>query len=420
MRILYCDDVRDRAAEVAQAISRARPDATVETVIGDDLTAALQSLFRRVRDAIDAPAQYSEKYDSVFDAADLVIVDNNLAELDIAGARQTAEAVIGFIRAFTHASYYVSLNKNSDRDFDLRFLVGDAESRADIALNTTHLEIGGLWSHGARGAPTDFRPWYWPRLDEAPTQRRAQVAFVLENLDKPVLRSLDLPVADEAFALLSSHARGSLSELKEDVRHVTFADVFETSSRSLPAREERLRLLSAFREGNGEIGAVIARVVAADLDMWLRRDVLAPQEILVDLPHLLSRMPFLLGDGVSDVKRWNEAVAATTAPFGLDPELFDKYLKAAQFKHAIWHPTPAFHWPTVKANDALDQLFFTSNQESWADVVFCEDRSQFVPRHSANESLHHREFLAEFDGPWRRRSVTRIDPMRYAPMSLLD
>ena len=47
---------------------------------------------------------------------------------------------------------------------------------------------------------------------------------------------------------------------------------------------------------------IIARVVAAYIDRWFRRDVLGPQEALVDLPHLLMRLPFLLGEKAGDLR----------------------------------------------------------------------------------------------------------------------
>ena len=63
---------------------------------------------------------------------DIVILDNNLAELTIPGARHTAESIAGYIRAFTNIPYIVSLNKNPDIDFDLRYLMGDRHTQADV------------------------------------------------------------------------------------------------------------------------------------------------------------------------------------------------------------------------------------------------------------------------------------------------
>ena len=103
---------------------------------------SLTSLFDNVSSVLNGgsmPDQGLEATD--FDGFDLVIVDNNLTGLDLDGARLTAETIIGYLRAFTDVPYIVSLNKNLHVDFDLRFLFGDYQSLADLALNAqTSLE----------------------------------------------------------------------------------------------------------------------------------------------------------------------------------------------------------------------------------------------------------------------------------------
>ena len=118
----------------------------------------------------------------MFDTVDTVLIDNNLAHLDISGTRLTGESIIGYIRCFSAVPYVVSLNKNPDVDFDLQDLVGDHETRADVALNVDHLAVPGLWdrSHHKEG---EFLPWYWPELTNAPERRRKQIAFVNERFE---------------------------------------------------------------------------------------------------------------------------------------------------------------------------------------------------------------------------------------------
>jgi hypothetical protein len=113
-----------------------------------------------------------------------------------------------------------------------------------------------------------FRPWYWPRLKDVAARRRQQIDFVQRRLDKPILSSFNFPKG--AVEVLSRHAAGALSPSASlysgDVERVTFRDVFSAWGRSLPAEDDRDNLI---KKG---AGGIIARVVAADLDFWFRRE----------------------------------------------------------------------------------------------------------------------------------------------------
>jgi hypothetical protein len=161
----------------------------------------------------------------------------------------------------------------------------------------------------------------------------------------------------------------------------------------------------------------MSRIVAADIDLWFRRDILGPQEPLVDIPHLLMRMPFLLGKRANDVNEWNKSAAADKPPYGLEQKLYDDHLAKVKFEHDVWVPVACFSWPKLKADEKLNELFFTAKEGDWADVVFCEDRSAFFERSPKNGGVVPTEFPAEFEGPWSRRHVARIDGVQYAPRS---
>ena len=112
------------------------------------------------------------------------MIDNNLTHLKVSGGRLTAESIAGYIRAFTTGTYIISVNKNPDVDFDLRFLIGDYNTRTDLALNETHLGNRALWTGDPRDADDGFIPWYWPHLDGVAKRRKEQIAFVHERLDE--------------------------------------------------------------------------------------------------------------------------------------------------------------------------------------------------------------------------------------------
>ena len=347
---------------------------------------------------------------------------------EIEGARLTAEAVAGYIRAFSQAPYIVSINKNPDVDFDLRYLIGDYATRTDLALNSRHLSNPALWTRGREDAVNGFLPWYWPRLLDAGPARRTKVEFVKAHLGQSICDALGLTADD--FSFLSRQARSLLSHAEEtrdaDMERpeqtgatATFREVFLASGRSLPNKEERNALDHKLQRGEDSAATIIARAVTADIDLWFYRDVLGPQEALVDIPHLLMRMPFLLGNNASDINHWNMAVDTATGdpPFGLNEALFDTHLEQTLFGQGEWSTPPCFWWPKLRENDELNSHFSDRNGVTWADVVFCEDRSEFLSLDPNSDTPPPVEFVAQFEGSWNRRYVADIDGVRYVPKS---
>ena len=424
MNILVCDDIKERGNETLEQIRAAKiPRATSRLACGVELGRAITSLFERAEPVLDgrndSPSRESE--DTIFDSPDfdILILDNNLADLNISGARHTAESIAGYIRAFTRIPYIVSLNKNPHVDFDLRYLVGDYETRADLALNTEHLSNRELWTGHSKTSAHRFLPWYWPALNEVPTKRRKQIDFVKKHFDDPVLTALSFP--EEQMEYLSRHAKGALSPEIDDssMKSVTFKQFFETSCRSLPIRQERKNITKLFDSQTHAVRIlarnVVARVVAAEIDKWIRRDLLGPQDVLVDVPHLLMRMPFLLGEEADKLKQWNAAVLSKRRPFGFSENIYTKHLSRAKFKSDNWVKSPCFWWQILKADEKLNDLFFRSKVE-WKEAVFCEDTSRFesVPDEEIDSP---KEFLTEFESAWNRRHVTIIESKRYTPWS---
>ncbi len=423
MRVLVCDDIADRQDEVVQRILDAgqpRPEA----ITGDALSAELTQLFKSARQSLADPKSFADR-DSRFHDVDLVILDNNLTHLPGDGPLLTAESIAGYIRTFTNAKYVVSLNANLDVDFDLRFLVGDFSSRADLALNTPHLTNPSLWSGNVAAAVNGFLPWYWPRLEESPGRRRAQIEFVTKHLDDPIMQALGFE--SSVVNLLSLHAKGALSPVavadgepsanSRPIDKITFRDVFIAKDRSLPIKADREMFSKSEEANDGHLREVLARVVAADIDMWFRRDITGPQEALLDIPHLLMRFPFFLGERVSVAEEWNKVLLAGTAPYGLEEQLYEQHLAKARFEHDEWVKTACFRWPVLRDDEDLNKRFLTIKEGDWPDVVFCEDRSQFIAL--SDQKAKPVEFTAEFEGSWARRYIARIDGVRYAPLTRL-
>lgn len=421
MKILVCDDEPKRCEQISAAIREAglpEPDKLVDTEQSKKFSDELKKLFANVDNCIKNPTTCKSVEMPKFDDAEIVILDNNLAHLDVAGARLTAESIAGYIRAFTKARYVISVNKNPDVDFDLRYLVGDYSTKADLTLNDKHLANRALWSGKPEDANDGFLPWYWPNLSTVAQRRSKQIEFVRNHLNVPVVEAMEFPA--EALSFLSLHAKGALCP-DEDIpfEKVRFRDVFVSRDRSLPSKKEREAILEAGTQRNAALLDIIARIVAADIDLWFRRDVLGPQESLVDIPHLLSRFPFLLGNRAKDINEWNKCVGVDTVPYGLDKKLYNDHLAGQEFKHRFWVPTSCFWWPKLKSDEKLNSYLFEAKESEWADVVFCEDRSVFVERAPKNGEQAPFIFAAEFEGSWRERYISRIQGIHYAPRSRL-
>src|ERR1051325_6509386 len=121
MKILVCDDEEGRSNDIANSIHDG-VGIVPERLVGQLLTDVLEGLRKGINACMEKPNECKPLPQLPFGDFDIVVLDNNLAHLDSTGARLTAEAIIGNIRAFTEVPYIISLNKNTEVDFDLRFL----------------------------------------------------------------------------------------------------------------------------------------------------------------------------------------------------------------------------------------------------------------------------------------------------------
>ena len=406
-RILICDDREDGCDDAIRQLEKVGRADGAATLYGDFLREVLSTLFEGTGELLRGGAD-SEKFKIPKDLAgfDLVIFDNNLADLDFGGARLTAESIIGHLRAFTDAAYIISLNKNPNVDFDLRHLFGDHDSIADLALNTSHLSRPRLWG----GQDDDFAPWYWPCLPDAAARRTEQIDFVRRSLDRTVWDALNFP--DEAADYMSRRSKALASRLsrRETVREVTFRDVFDANG-SLD-REATENMDSLARESVTCAVEAVCRVAAAEVERWIRREILAPQDVLVDLPHLVTRMPSLLGDKSSDLAEWNRVAVSTEEPYGLDGVAYRDHVGSTRFQPDFWLSAPCFWWPTLKASAELRRQLFESKVD-WPDAVFCEDVSAFV----AMDTLSPVEIEADIEGSWPRRYIAQKAEVNFSPRS---
>ena len=387
VKILVCDD------QDPDSIVEAVPEAVIEKPDHWEparLAENLDGLFENANSVFGQEG--NKETNSEFDEYDLILLDFGLTALEAFPHRLTAEHVAGYIRALTSASYVISLNKLPNVDFDLKYLLGDFDTKADLALNTGHLSSKGLWN----GEPDkgEFCPWYWPRLQDAAKRREAQIEIVRNHMKAPILATLNFP--EQAIRELAPQSLAFLSPLVEEgesleyVGEATFWKHFLHSSRTL-SEDDRSGLLGVKK---GELGAcdppndeaiieIVSRVVAGELDFWFRRDILGPQKLLIDAPHLQMKYRFRPNErGAPNLDEWSRVANEWQAPYGLDLDFF-RTVKDAEFRpEFVWTDKPCFWLPIIESNEDFDMLA-DENDERQTEIVYCEDIRSFVRRNEA-------------------------------------
>ena len=148
----------------------------------------------------------------------------------------------------------------------------------------------------------------------------------------------------------------------------------------------------------------IARIAAARIGKWLNGMVLQGQDILVDAPHLVSRLPSLVSSGLEKVEDWNRVASFEQADeLGLDP-----VIKSYRFKHEDWLTRPAWYWRGVSNDMEINEVAdpWTMEKPRW---VFCEDISKYIPLKEA------KRFIADLESPFVHRFVKEVEGITYIP-----
>ncbi|MDQ8754734.1 hypothetical protein RCO27_00695 [Sphingosinicella sp. LHD-64] len=419
------------AGKIAEAVIAGCPDAIVDAPDIEALMNRLDAFFKVVRAYANGTGAAPDDVNAAaFDDYDIIIVDNNLSGATSTGPRLTAEGVAGNLRAFFETPYVISLNKNPSVDFDLRHQIGDHETKADLALNEPHLRNKRLWHVGEQ--PSDdnsadpFAPWYWPALRDVADRRRAQIAFVDAKMDDPILTALKFPAS--ALDLIPGRAIAYLSPQEERDGNPTFWQHFKTSNRSLIA-DDRARIVfpdkdeaeikTLFKDleqspTEPSIRRIISRVVAAEIDHWIRRDILGLQDVLMDAPHLQMRVGFRSAANEPSLEELDATAQNPNEPFGLEAEFYNAVASQHRFESDCWLPRDgAFWWSEIENDKAYSEM--VSRPRS-VGAVFCEDVRAFK---NVQDSPDIGKFVPEGGKPWLPRFVSQLTGFNYSPRSLL-
>lgn len=377
-KVVIFDDEDDRRRKWAERLFAVKgfPEGFEVLVVDDCAFRADLGTLRARRKNSRNKEEISDQ-GTLFDSADILIIDYDLFGLD-----ETGEEVAYLARCFSNCGVIVAVNRFAQKGFafDLT-LQGHLESYADLNLLSDQLFDPGLWS--ARWE--EFRPWYWPLLPNAVGAFEERVKELTNSLDRRILEFLDIkPLVQEIFPV------GALEFISSE--EATFRSFVEKSGNALRAKDQVVT------------DQAYARIAAARISKWLERLVLPGQNILVDAAHLLERYPSLFKGGSPD------QLIGWPHPHELmfpDESILDTAkIESHRFLMSAWLSRTAWYWPLVSECKQISEV-----ANPWAprpQLAFCEDTSRFVHPDEATE------FVAKVDSPFVRRFVSARD-LKYGP-----
>ncbi len=396
MRIVVCDDENAPRDDWVEAIKALNPRSAVDQ-IGRDESGELTKLVGR-RFALRS----GEDVDwtaGLIDQADVLVVDYDLTLIS-KDARHTGEEVARLARMFSTCGYVIVMNQYPGVGFDLT-LKGHLESYADLNIDAELIETPALWKGKDFGG---FSPWHWSDLIEITASRKVIAERMLEGeaFEASVFDFIGMP--SSAQARLSDTASGFVDTAGKDAGPIETTTIREfLASLSEHKDLEHLRVHKPI---------FAARTAVARLAKWLSRVVLGGQDVLVDVPHLLARMPYLRNPNLEVPKTiddWNRLVDR-----GAEAVHEEVLSQAFWAGGRDWIGKDAFWWSELASMDLVDDLRDAYDFEEVPDMVFAEDTSRFIEAEGATE------FRAGFHNIYDRRYIERpVGSIIYAPRKRL-
>jgi hypothetical protein len=385
LKVVFIDDDDRFLDRCRERFSDSAPTGSVEIEKND------RDETRRAVRALDEMRKEMRKQKKVvklrgaelFDDADIVFVDYDLLTLEETTAL-TGEDIAYLLRCFATCGIVVLLNPPDlgTNFFDLR-LRRPFESWADVVLGADQLENSWLWAK----KPSGFAPWLWPNLPDAVSRRRKQIKEAEGALDKSVLDLVGIP-AEARIAM--DHIMGEPVAASARDQFYSLRD-FVIDSNYCVHRKDRKDAKEAFEQDDQRV----AHIGASRLSMWLEHVVLPTQSVLIDAPHLVSRLPGLLAGPLKNRTTWNRVCRRDHE--SLKDVLNERPLNAFRMKKQHWLSRPAWFWPLIAGAASYSELAAVDE----VPFVFCEDTSVFVDRDDAHR------FVADVPAPAGFRFVEK-------------
>lgn len=379
-KVLICDDTTKVGARLAGKVRKAAPEdlyCVLKAPANGDVQNAIKEVFARQSAVLRGHQR--DRSACLFDEANILILDYDLLYVDEEHARHTGESLARLVRLFSDADVIVVYNQFQGAHFDLS-LRGHLSSHADLNLQADLLGNPGLWID----PPWEgFRPWHWQTLHRAVETQRARQALVVEHFDRAIVDVLGM--REEDLLCLSDTAVGFIAP----------------DSRNLEGLRKHTFKSFASTVGNVDNDAA-CRFVASRIGKWLERQVLGPQNVLIDLPHLIQRFPFLWEDDLANPAIWTAAVCG-----GED-------VKRRVPEGCWFEPAGLLSRPAIWSSRLLEQAGIRETRASFdyshvPTLVFLEDTSSFGKLQKATQ------FRAGHHNAYDRRFAKCVAGKVYAP-----
>ena len=397
MKICVWDDETEFASDWVEQIDTLLHDNDVEVVAHDRkvIDGELQLLHDRRRAYLESDEIVVPDGASQLDNTDILIVDNDLFALEHF-SDFSAEMVANRARVYTTCGYVVVLNSSPDLDFNLS-LLGHTDSKADLHINDRFVADDGLWLTCPKGGGT-FRPWHWPLLQAAARLYKERVTELRDFLasdegDMPILDYFGFE--EDAKNRLSRSARAFLHP-KRRAEEVSFYDFLLGNARAVDVKDGDQVIK---KRDNGKISQICVHRISKLLD----RLILGPQDVLVDLPHLVEKLPFLIPPDQQDNPEFWSSMAQLK---GAQTQQLVDDISPFQFERKVWFDRPVFWWGRLDTEENLDKMLAASDSNP-KQLVFCEDASafhesvecqRFVAAHHSMSDNRFVRWLSDFDG----------------------
>lgn len=396
IKVLILDDEYDRALGWK---------ATVSDYIDGDVTVFTREEVSQVISELHAArlksraGVYAEV--SAISEYDLLIIDYDLLGLETenAAAWSTGAEVAYAARLMCPIGPIVVVNQFGTSSFDLT-MKRTIASYADFDVGSTQITARGLWSSNGFN---DFRPWSWPNLNVEASRFKSMYELIKENLDKSVISFLAFDLQDFEAPNFLSHEMAGLLGIKQGS---------EISFRELAKKVSGVSVYNILEKDQAIVDSMpdeqLARLATCIVWRWLEKVVLPSQLVIIDLPHLVSRFPWILSSS-SDLGAWEELRTLGTPQGlieGLDECLYD---------HQDLFSRPVYWLEKVRRTFPMPDEFEISETP---DLVFCEDSSSFVAR---DDAVSFPSDLAGFDNERWVKNDLKCEgrDVNYEPQSYL-
>lgn len=387
--VLICDDEPDQAEIWIEEVEKCAPKNTYDILkppSNEEVSGAMKEILLRrgaVREGVGR-----QRGECLFDEVDILVIDYDLVHIDENEAQHTGESIARLARTFSDCSVTVVLNQFQGIDFDLS-LKGHLSSHADLNINGNLLKIPGLWQPPPWD---DFRPWHWQTLSQAVETQKTRENHIKRSLDQPIveffgMQSEDtLRLSDTAFGFVAPEAKNFEELQKQDFRSFVSSAQGNRDTRALLKFDE----------------PAAVRFIAARIGKWVERELLGPQDVLLDVPHMLQRFPFLMGDDVTEIHAWNGMIHETR-------KLRETPVNDYWFEPENFLSRPAVWCQRLEADEEFSKERANFDYSKVPDLVFLEDLSVFARISDA------KEFRAGFHNSYDRRFVKDVPEFDYSP-----